>query len=146
MYSQEDIREIIEYARVRGIRVIPEFDTPGHTESWELGQPGLLAKCYHGGKPNGQFGPLDPTKDSLYPFIQKFFKEITTVFPDDFLHVGGDEVDLECWQSNPSIHQFVSKKLSGDFRKLESYYVQKLLGIIKKYPKNMTNIGKNSCS
>lgn len=134
VYSQEDIREIIEYARLRGIRVISEFDTPGHTQSWELGQPGLLTKCYRGSQPDGNFGPFDPTKDSLYDFLEVFFKEIGTVFPDKFMHLGGDEVDKMCWQSNPHVMEFVQKNLGGNLGKLESYYIQKLLPIIAKLP------------
>jgi hypothetical protein len=69
----------------------------GHTESWELGHPGLLTPCYRNGVPNGEHGPMDPTKKSTFDFLQRFFKEITTVFPDKYVHIGGDEVNLECW-------------------------------------------------
>jgi hexosaminidase len=69
----------------------------GHTQSWELGVPGLLVPCYSATRPNGLFGPMDPTNATLYAFLHKFFKEVTTVFPDTFVHIGGDEVDLKCW-------------------------------------------------
>jgi len=136
VYTQEDIRDIIEYARNRGIRVIAEFDVPGHTESWEPGNPGLLTPCYHSGAPNGEYGPMDPTKKSVFDFLHKFFKEVTTVFPDKYLHIGGDEVTLDCWKSNPSTSSYVQKHHRGNFRALESEFINKLLDIIKSYPTN----------
>ena len=142
VYSQTDVREIIEYARLRGIRVVPEFDVPGHTESWELGQPGLLTPCYRNGVPNGEHGPMDPTKRSVFDFLHRFFKEVTTVFPDKYVHVGGDEVNLDCWKSNPSTAEYVKRKLGGNFRKLESEFINKLLEIIKSYPTENGYIGK----
>lgn len=99
IYSQEDVRLIIESARVRGIRVMVEFDTPGHTQSWEKGQPGLLTECYDPltGRPNGKFGPMDPTKSEVFDFLTKLYKEISEVFPEEYVHIGGDEVSTNCW-------------------------------------------------
>jgi hypothetical protein len=73
----------------------------GHTMSWGPGQPGLLTKCYQNqwrsSRPFLPFGPIDPSNEKNYEFLQKLFDEITKVFPDEFLHLGGDEVDFECW-------------------------------------------------
>lgn len=79
---------------------------------------------------------MNPLEEKLYPFLHKFFKEVGTVFPDKYMHLGGDEVDMECWRSNPKILDFVKKKFKGDFKKLESYYVQRLLNIIEHLPTN----------
>lgn len=138
VYTQEDVQDIVEYARMRGIRVVSEFDTPGHTQSFEPGQPGLLTECYdHYGKKNGFYGPMNPTKKRVYAFVETFFEEITQVFPDKYLHLGGDEVDLKCWQSNPDIQNFMRKwNISGDFHKLEDIYIKKLLDIVSSYPTN----------
>jgi N-acetyl-beta-hexosaminidase len=69
----------------------------GHTQSWELGQPGLLAECYEDDQPNGFYGPMDPTKESTFTFLSAFFDETSLVFPDEYFHVGGDEVYTDCW-------------------------------------------------
>jgi len=136
VYTQQDVAEIIEYARLRGIRVVSEFDTPGHTQSFEPGNPGLLTECYNtAGNKNGQKGPMDPTKKEVYKFLEEFFQEITQVFPDKYVHLGGDEVDFSCWKSNPAILKFMeAMNISGEFSKLESIYIHKLLDIVSSLP------------
>ncbi|KAA8584372.1 hypothetical protein FQN60_008157 [Etheostoma spectabile] len=110
VYTPADVKMVIEFGRLRGIRVIPEFDTPGHTQSW---------------------GKVNPILNTTYDFMSQFFKEISTVFPDAYVHLGGDEVDFTCWKSNPDIKKFMDKQGYGeDYKKLESFYIQKLLDIV----------------
>ncbi|XP_024588539.1 beta-hexosaminidase subunit beta isoform X2 [Neophocaena asiaeorientalis asiaeorientalis] len=131
VYTPNDVRMVIEYARLRGIRIVPEFDSPGHTQSWGEGQKDLLTPCYNGKDPSGAFGPINPIWNTTYSFLSKFFKEISTVFPDEFIHLGGDEVDFDCWASNPEIQDFMRNKGFGrNFKKLESFYMQMVLDMI----------------
>ncbi|CAG2114673.1 unnamed protein product, partial [Medioppia subpectinata] len=151
VYTKENIQHIIEYAAERGIRVVVEFDTPGHTLAWGAGQPGLLTPCYANGKPNGLYGPIDPSKRSTYEFIETLLKEVLNRFPDQYFHLGGDEVDYNCWRSNPDINDFIkqknifkkttsmsNKKSNEPYAKLEEYYVLKVVDIVKKL--NRTSI------
>jgi len=135
IYTQLEVKDIIEFARQRGIRVVAEFDTPGHTQSWGPSTPGFLAKCCDkNGKFNGNYGPIDASNQDNYVFLDKFVKELTEVFPDHYLHLGGDEVSFGCWASNPNITAFMNKSGFGtDYAKLENYYEQKLLDIVNSH-------------
>lgn len=125
VYSQEDIANIIEYARIRGIRVMSEFDTPGHTASWGASHPELLTKCY--GKYTGLLGPINPIMDENYDFIFSLFDEIVEVFPDKYVHLGGDEVGFECWKTNREISDYMKQFNITSYVQLEELYIQKLI-------------------
>jgi hexosaminidase len=130
VYKQSDVSKVIEYARVRGIRVIPEFDTPGHTRSWGLSHPELLTACYSNDQPNGQLGPIDPTKNTTYTFLTNLFKEVVDVFPDSYIHTGGDTVDFSCWKSNPDVNAFMSDNDISSYQQLDSYFFQNMLSLL----------------
>jgi hexosaminidase len=131
VYTPEDIADIIEEARVRGIRVIPEFDTPGHTFSWGFGQDHLLTPCYdYRNLPNGLFGPINPILRKTYVFLHKLFAEVLAVFKDKYVHLGGDEVPFDCWQMNPAIKGFMRRNNLTDIRELLNIYEQKVLDIV----------------
>uniref|UniRef100_A0A4W6DJ65 Beta-hexosaminidase n=1 Tax=Lates calcarifer TaxID=8187 RepID=A0A4W6DJ65_LATCA len=130
IYTQSDVRRVISYARLQGIRVLPEFDSPGHTKSWGKGQSDLLTPCYRGSTPSGTFGPVNPVLPSTYQFMEKLFKEVSSVFPDSYIHLGGDEVNFSCWKSNPDVRAFMQKMGFGaDFTKLEAFYIENIVNI-----------------
>ncbi|KAL1457101.1 hypothetical protein WDU94_001764 [Cyamophila willieti] len=135
VYTEEMIQSIVDYARFRGIRVIPEFDTPGHTDSMEPGRPDV--HCHHQIEgTNGPFiGPMDPTKNVTFEFARDLFTEVGGRFPENYIHLGGDEVDYFCWENNPEIKKFLdSKKWTGS--QLQSFYMQNVLKMIKNITKN----------
>jgi hexosaminidase len=95
-YSQDQIRQVVAYARDRGIRVIPEFDMPGHTTAWFVGMPQLAAAPgpYQIERNFGIFAPvMDAAGDATYTFLDAFAGEMAALFPDPYWHIGGDEVE-----------------------------------------------------
>ena len=112
-YSKEMILAFVEYARDRGVRVVPEFDTPGHTASVGQAYPDLIADCYdwlvesNGGQslrwPMFNDVALDITKQETKVFVEQIIAELAPLFPDNFFHIGGDEVNQGCWNAVPSI-------------------------------------------
>eukprot|EP00055_Hartaetosiga_balthica_P016340 m.103075 g.103075 ORF g.103075 m.103075 type:complete len:523 (-) comp9088_c10_seq1:339-1907(-) len=132
VYTPNDVQDVISYALSRGIRVIPEFDTPGHVFAGYLSIPNLLTPCYTQGAPDGTYGPLNPTLNSTYEFLAKFYAEVKDVFPDNFVHVGGDEVSFNCWESNPQILAWMEDHPEiSTYAQLEQYYELKLLNILE---------------
>ena len=139
-YTQDDIRHVVAYARDRGIRVVPEFDMPGHTQSWLVGYPQYSAGTgpYPIERRFGVFDPVfDPTKPALYTFLDRFIGEIAPLFPDAYFHVGGDEVNGVQWNANPAITAFKQRHGFANNEALQTYFNQRLLPILAKYHKRM---------
>ncbi|MBO0727485.1 MAG: family 20 glycosylhydrolase, partial [Blastocatellia bacterium] len=139
-YTQDEMREIIEYARMRGIRVVPEFDMPGHTTSWFVGHPELASEPgqYQIERRWGIFGPvMDPTNEQLYKLLDGFIGEMAALFPDAYLHIGGDEVEAKEWKESPRIQAFIRARGLKDNHGLQAYFNQRLSKILTKHGKKM---------
>jgi hexosaminidase len=139
-YTQAQIRRIVAYARDRGIRVVPEFDMPGHSTTWLVaypqyaGMPGPYMITRNWGSGTGEF---DPTRESTYRFIDQFIGEMTSLFPDAYWHIGGDEVVGKQWNTSPRIVAF--KKAHGfeNNAALQAYFNQRLSRIVAKHHRHM---------
>ena len=139
-YTQNQVREIVLYAQSRGIRVVPEFDVPGHTTSWFVGYPELASAPgpYQIQRRFGVHdGAMDPTREETYKFLDKFLGEMATLFPDAYFHIGGDESNGKQWKSNPKIQAFMESKGLKDKDALQAYFNQRLLKILEKHHKKM---------
>ncbi|HTC33432.1 MAG TPA: family 20 glycosylhydrolase [Bryobacteraceae bacterium] len=139
-YTQEQIRDVIAYAQDRGIRVVPEFDIPGHTTSWLAAYPQLASAPgpYHIERNWGVFDPtMDPTRESTYEFLDAFIGEMAVLFPDPFFHIGGDEVTGKQWQSSPRIRAFMRKQHLKNADDLQAYFNRRLQKVVAKYGKRM---------
>ncbi len=139
-YTQDQVREILEYARDRGIRVIPEFDMPGHAGSWFVGYPDLASGTgpYAIERQWGIFNPaMDPTRESTYKFLDTFIGEMTELFPDTYFHVGGDECNGKEWDANPRIQEFMHAHNLKDNAALQAYFSERVQKIVAKHKKIM---------
>jgi hexosaminidase len=131
VYEQGDVSKIIEYARLRGIRVIPEFEMPSHSRCWGSSHPELLTACYSNDQPNGQLGPMDPTKNTTYTLLANLLTEVVDVFPDSYIHIGGDDTsDFSCWQSNPDVNAFMADNDISSYKQLVSYFFQNVVNLL----------------
>ena len=139
-FTQEQIREIVRYAADRGIRVMPEFDIPGHATSWCVSHPELASAPgpYTIERHFGVFDPtLNPTKDTTYRFLDAFLKEMAGLFTDEYIHIGGDENNGKQWNGNPDIQAFMKANNIASNHDLQAYFNRHILDILTKYGKKM---------
>lgn len=153
-FTQAQIKQLITYARQRGITIVPEFDMPGHTTAFLAGYPNLSStpgQIYQpgprfdlGDKPMGLMDIMkmintsptpsfDPSKESTYTFIDKFFGEMAALFPSPYIHIGADENNGVSWRNNPDIVAFMKKNNLADTHALQAYFVKRVQRILTKH-------------
>ncbi|MDZ7341496.1 MAG: family 20 glycosylhydrolase [candidate division KSB1 bacterium] len=139
-YTQEQIREIIDYAADRGIRVVPEFDMPGHATSWFVGYPELASAPgpYQIQRGWGIFDPaMNPAQEKTYRFLDRFFKEMARLFPDEYVHIGGDENNGRQWSANSEIQAFMKKNQIPNNHALQAHFNRRIHKLLAKHGKRM---------
>jgi len=144
-YTQAQIKEVIAYAAERGIRVVPEFDVPGHATSWLVAYPelGSAPGPYQIERNWGIFYPvINPAREFTYQFLDKFFGEMAALFPDPYFHIGGDEIEhgshqAKHWNENPEIQAFKKKHNLPDNAALQAHFNKRVLAILTKHGKIM---------
>ena len=137
-YTQDQVRDILAYARDRGIRVVPEFDMPGHATSWFVGYPDLASGKgpYQIERHWGIFDPaMDPTRESTYQFLNQFIEEMTALFPDAYFHIGGDECNGKEWDANPRIQAYMRSHQLADNAALQAYFTSRVQALVTKHHK-----------
>ena len=137
-YSQQQIHDVIRYARNRGIRVVPEFDMPCHTTSWFVGYPTLASGPgpYKIEERWGVMDPaMDPTRESTYQFLDRFLGEMTSLFPDAYFHIGGDECNGKEWNANPKIQAYIKQHSLKDNAALQSQFTRRLQKLVAAHHK-----------
>jgi hexosaminidase len=137
-YTQEQVREVIRYARDRGIRVVPEFDIPAHSTAWFVGYPQFASAPgpYTVERKFGVFDPtFDPTREDTYKFLDRFIEEMADLFPDRYFHIGGDESTGKQWDVNPAIQAFMKHHQMKDNDALQAYFTQQVEHILTHHGK-----------
>jgi hexosaminidase len=128
-YSPADVALIIQAAAERGIRVMPEFDVPGHSTSWFAAFPFLQTVCDCPDCGATFTKPMDPTLDTTYAVVEGLFTEMMRAFPDAFYHIGGDEVDPSCWLNNSDILAFMKARGYTSVAQLQGYFEERVLAM-----------------
>ena len=117
-YTQADLASVVEYARVRGVRVMVEFDVPGHSKSWCENYPEVCTACT---AKSGSTLPLNPARNATFEMMEAVLGEMTGgsastvgsprgLFPGNMIHLGGDEVDADCFNRDPEIAAWMAQK------------------------------------
>ncbi|KAL0489250.1 hexosaminidase HEXA [Acrasis kona] len=138
-YSNEDLQEIIEYCYMRGISVMPEFDLPGHAYSWGFAYPDARSTCNDlEGYFNENNYPIQPANNITYEIIDALVTEMSGVFKHEYMHLGGDELVLECWQNDPTVQNFVKNQTQiKTMQDLWGYFQVKLEKIYRRNNKKL---------
>jgi len=139
-YTQDEIRDLIAYARDRGIRVVPEFDMPGHSTAWFVGHPELASGKgpYEIERRWGVFDPaMDPTNERVYKFLDDLIGEMAKIFPDHYFHIGGDEVNGKEWDANPKIQGFMKAHGIRNNEALQAYFSGRVQKLVTKHGKTV---------
>src|SRR5690349_4379649 len=139
-YTQDEVGDLIAYARDRGIRVVPEFEMPGHSTAMFVAHPELASGPgpYQIERRWGVFDPaLDPTNEQTYKFLDQLIGDMARLFPDQFFHIGGDEVNGKQWDANPRIQEYMRARGLKNNQALQAYFSKRLQPIVAKHGKSM---------
>ncbi|MBT1701675.1 beta-N-acetylhexosaminidase [Chryseosolibacter indicus] len=145
-YTQDDIKEVVQYAKERYIEILPEIDVPGHSmaalaaypelcvtkDTTIKVNPGSKFSTWHG---NGKFtmhidNTLNPADENVYKFLDKVFTEVATLFPFEFIHIGGDECYKGYWEKDPKVTAFMKANKIKNAEELQSYFTKRLTKLI----------------
>ena len=138
-YTQEEINDIIKYAQERFIEVIPEIDMPGHTASLIASYPelGTLKAKTEVKKIWGvQDEILIPTENT-FNFLDNLFKEVTTLFPSEYVHIGGDEARKKQWIESEEVQELMKNLEIEDEDSLQTYFIGRVQKILDSYGKKI---------
>lgn len=127
-YTQAQIRDLVQFASLKGITIVPEIDIPGHATAILSAMPELASKK-EVNRPATRFGVLDPvldpTNEKTYEFLSNVFRELNDLFPGEYLHIGGDEVKPDHWNANPKIKSFMASH-NFDAHAMQNYLIQRV--------------------
>ncbi|MEQ1964195.1 family 20 glycosylhydrolase [Xenorhabdus khoisanae] len=139
-YSKAQMQEVVVYASSLGIRVVPEIDFPGHASAIAVAYPELISArgTYEMQRGWGVHKPtLDPSNPKVHQFADTLIGEVAAIFPDPYIHIGGDEVDTSQWQASDKIQAFMQEKGLKDPYALHTWFNQELEKILAKHGRKM---------
>ena len=157
IYTVQDIRSIVKYAARRGIRVVPEMDSPAHAAALGKSHSEVLVDCRAiagGNVKTMDLYSLDPSKEETFTLIREIFQELGDLFPDKYFHIGADEVAPECWASDSRVRNWSREKLkilydalpSGFLKDTEATYTVLLAYFLHRIHALVVDMGKYAVS
>ncbi len=139
-YTQDDMREIITYAAQRNIEIVPEIDLPGHSLCLATIHPEVLCRYDHNTAAALGYdvrSVICPSNERNYKLLDDILREVSSLFPSEYIHVGGDEVDFSQWKRCPDCRAFMQRTNMSTTEELQAYFMLRLSEILEKYGKRM---------
>lgn len=138
-YTQEEIRSIVKYAADRNINIIPEIDLPGHSKAVAVTYPEILCdiNTIHYSCQLESNNVWCIGREENYEMLENIIKEMAEMFPSKVFHIGGDEVNMDCWKECPRCQSLMKEMGMTDVIELQNYFVRRLEAILAKYGKTM---------
>lgn len=135
-YRQSEIRDLVAYAAQRGIRIVPEFDVPGHSRAIVTAYPevGTVSKTMVLGQPEVA---LNPASEKTYRFLERLFGEMAPLFPDPHFHIGGDEVSKTVWADAEDVKVLMAREKLADSKAVEAFFLRRTAGIVRRLGKTV---------
>lgn len=135
-YTQDEVKDIIHYAAVRGITIIPEVDIPGHSRAAIASYPELSTDPDSAWQVATRWGTFNRHNNVLAPnektfaFLKTVFGEIADLFPSPYIHVGGDECSKIWWKADAKTQSFMKEHGLKDETELQTYFIQQVIGYL----------------
>lgn len=138
-YTQEEIREIVAYAKAREIEIMPEVDLPGHALAIVTAYPELLPEGKGGGVSAQGFtaNAISPAKEQTYRFVEDVIKELGTIFPCEYIHIGGDEVNHAAWKDCPQIKELMQREKLSNLHEVQLHFTKRLEKMLSSHGKKI---------
>jgi hexosaminidase len=154
-YTQDDIRELVKYAKERFVNILPEVDVPGHSLATVVSYPELsgtpdLAKQYqvrsgeeimdwsHGNPPTAMVNnTLSPVKENVYQFLDQVITQLADLFPFPYIHLGGDECPKNYWEKDPEVQALMKKEGLKNMDEVQSYFEKRVEKLVSAKGKKM---------
>ena len=136
-YTQDDIKELVQYAKDRFMNIMPEIDVPGHSLAAIVSYPEL--SCTPGadkyqvrsGERTDDDNTLNPSSEKTYAFLDKVLTEVAQLFPFDYVHMGGDECNKKYWMKSDSVTALMKRDSLTDYDQVQSYFEKRLEKIVE---------------
>jgi hexosaminidase len=135
-YTQEELRDIVAYASQRNIEVIPEVDMPGHSKALGMVHPDILCNYTPDTSHTNGIDVRDvwcASKESNYQLVEDIVKELVDIFPSEYIHIGGDEVNFKWWKECPDCQQLKLEKGLENEAQVEQYFINRVSDILTRY-------------
>ena len=140
-YTQNDIREIVAYAKARSIEILPEIDMPGHAKAAVTAYPELLQdskdKSRYRSVQKVSNNTINPGMESSYTFLNNVLSEVAGLFPFGYIHLGGDEVPKGAWSRSPAVKELMQKKGLKNRREVQNYFFTRMDRILARHHRKM---------